>query len=279
VTKWIDGFCDVSGVRIHYLRTGGVKPPVVLLHGLMGSGACWTPLARALEWEFDVVMPDARGHGDSSAPHDGYRYDDHVSDVMGLIRGLELSRPVLIGHSMGGMTAAMLATRSSGILRGLILVDPTFLSSERQREVRDSDVADQHRRALGLQKSELVEQAHARHPHRPRELIELQAEARLKTSMAAFDVLTPPNPEYRDLVNAIDVPSLLVIGDSPVVTFEMAMQMRSLNPRVRIEQVENAGHGLPFEQPERLRELVVPFLRELHGASIERNGHLGMAEL
>jgi N-formylmaleamate deformylase len=129
--------------------------------------------------------------------------------------------------------------------------------------VRESDVADQHRRALGLQKSDLVAQARTRHPHRSPEIIELQAEARRQTRMAAFDVLTPPNPEYRDVVSAIDVPSLLVIGDSPLVTLEMATELRSLNPRVRIEQIQDAGHGLPFEQPERLGEVVVSFLREL----------------
>lgn len=111
---WTSGVCETSGIDIHYLRTGGAGDPVVLLHGLMGSGACWTPLARALEGEFDVVMPDARGHGDSSAPHHGYRYDDHASDVVGIIRGLELSRPVLLGHSMGGMTAAVVASRGAG---------------------------------------------------------------------------------------------------------------------------------------------------------------------
>jgi pimeloyl-ACP methyl ester carboxylesterase len=230
----------------------------------MGSGACWTPLARALEREFDVVMPDARGHGGSSAPHHGYRYDDHASDVAGLFRGLTLSRPVLLGHSMGGMTAAVVASRGAGVIRGLILVDPTFLSPERQREVRDSDVADQHRRALGLQKSDLVAQARARHPHRSPELTLLQAEARLQTRMGAFDVLTPPNPKYREVVSAIDVPSLLVLGDSsPVVTLEMATELRSLNPSMRIEQIQGAGHGIPFEQPERLGDVVVSFLREL----------------
>jgi N-formylmaleamate deformylase len=263
IATWISEVCETDGLSIHYLRTGGANPPVVLLHGLMGSGACWTPLARALEGEFDVVMPDARGHGGSSAPPHGYRYDDLASDVVGLVRALELSRPVLLGHSMGGMTAAVVASRGAGIIRGLILVDPTFLSPERQREVRGSDVADQHRRALGLQKSDLVAQARARHPHRSQEIIELQAEARLKTRMGAFDVLTPPNPEYRDVVSAIDVPSLLVIGDSSVVTLEMAIELRSLNPRVRIEQLQNAGHGLPFEQPERLGEVVVSFLRRL----------------
>jgi N-formylmaleamate deformylase len=64
------------------------------------------------------------------------------------------------------------------------------------------------------------------------------------------------------VVRAIDVPTLLVIGDSPVVTLEMATELRGLNPLVRIEQVEDAGHGLPFEQPERLAEVVVKFLRE-----------------
>jgi pimeloyl-ACP methyl ester carboxylesterase len=182
---------------------------------------------------------------------------------VGLIRNLDLSRPVLLGHSMGGMTAAVVANRDAGIIRGLILVDPTFLSPERQREVRNSDVADQHRRALGLQKSELVAQARARHPRRSPEIIEIQAEARLKTRLVAFDVLTPPNPAYRDVMSTIDVPSLLVIGDDPVVTLEMATELRSLNPLVRIEQIQDAGHGLPFEQPERLGEVVMSFLREL----------------
>ncbi len=264
MTSWTSGACETNGVRIHYLRTGGAKPPVVLLHGLMGSGACWTPLARGLEGEFDVVMPDARGHGGSSAPDHGYRYDDLASDVMGLIQGLELSRPILLGHSMGGMTAAVVASRGRGILRGLVLVDPTFLSPERQREVSESDVAEQHRRALGLPKSDLVAQARARHPHRSLELIALQADARLKTRMEPFDVLTPPNPDYRDVVSTIDVPTLLVIGDTnPVVTFEVAMELRGLNPRVRIEEIQHAGHGLPFERPERLGEVVVSFLREL----------------
>lgn len=260
---WSRGTCETNGIRLQYLRTGGARPPVVLLHGLIGSGACWTPLARALEAGFDVVMPDARGHGGSSAPLHGYRYDDHASDVMGLIRGLELSRPVVLGHSMGGMTAAVVASRGAGIVRGAILVDPTFLSLERQREVRDSDVAEQHRQALGLSRAELVTQARARHPRRSLEIVELQAEARLSTRLAAFDVLTPPTPDYRDVVRAIEVPAMLVIGDSPVVTLEMASELRALNPRLRVEQIPEAGHGLPFDQPEQLADRVLSFLREL----------------
>jgi len=262
--SWSAGVCHANGVDIHYLRTGGAKPPVVLLHGLIGSGACWTPLARALEGDHDVVMPDARGHGRSGAPDHGYRYDDHAGDVFGLVRGLGLAPPVLVGHSMGGMTAAVVASRAAEAVRALVLVDPTFLSAERQREVRDSDVAQQHRRMLGQTKGDLLAQARARHPRRSPELLELLAEARLRTRLAAFEVLDPPNPEYRPLVSAIEVPSLLVIGDTGnVVSLETARELQRLNPRVRIEQIPDAGHGLPYDQPERLGAVVKSFLHAL----------------
>lgn len=264
MTTWSSGACETNSICLQYLRTGGALPPIVLLHGLMGSGACWTPLARALEEKHDVVMPDARGHGGSSAPERGYRYEDHARDVVGLIAGLGLARPVLLGHSMGGMTAAVVASQAAELLRGLVLVDPTFLTPARQREVYESDVAEQHRQALGLSKSEMIARALARGADRSLEILELQAEARLHTRMPAFDVLMPPNPDYRDLVRALDVPTLLVVGDrSPVLSLDMAAELRGLSSCLRVEVIEDAGHGIPFEQPERLAEIVQAFLREL----------------
>jgi pimeloyl-ACP methyl ester carboxylesterase len=255
--------CEANGINIHYLRTGGSKPPLVLLHGLTGSGACWIPLARALEGAYDVVMPDARGHGNSSTPLDGYRYEDYASDVVGLIQELGLAVPVLLGHSMGGMTAAAVASQLATAIRGLILADPTFLSPQRQREVHESDVVEQHRRLLGLDKGEVLAQARARHAHRSSEIVELVTEARLKTRLGAWDVLTPPSPEYHQLVSAIGVPILLVIGDAPVVSLEMARELQKLNPRLRVEQIRGAGHGLPYDQPERFEAIVSSFLRSV----------------
>src|SRR5579863_5440180 len=156
MTNCMPGVCEANGINIHYLRTGGSKPPLVLLHGLTGSGACWTPLARALEGEYDVVMPDARGHGNSSAPLDGYRYEDYAGDVVGLIQGLGLTAPILLGHSMGGMTAALLASQRARAIRGVILADPTFLSPQRQREVHESGAVEHHRRLLSLDKRDVL---------------------------------------------------------------------------------------------------------------------------
>ncbi len=263
MTSWTTGIREANGAQIHYLRTGGDKPPLVLLHGLTGNGACWAPLARSLESEYDVVMPDARGHGSSSTPLHGYRYEDHASDVIELIRGLGLSAPVLLGHSMGGMTAAVVASRAARMARGVILADPTFLSPQRQREVYDSDVAEQHRRLLSQDQRDVLAQLQMRHPRRSPEILELLATARLRTRMAAFDVLTPPNPEYHQLVSTIDVPILLVIGDAGVVSLETARELQSLNSRVRIELIQGAGHGIQYDQPERFEAVVQSFLRSV----------------
>ena len=263
MTNWTTAVCKANGIDIHYLRTGGSKSPLVLLHGLTGSGACWSPLARALEAEFDVVMPDARGHGNSSTPLNGYRYEDHARDVVGLIQGLGLATPVLLGHSMGGMTAAVVASQIATPMRGVILADPTFLSPQRQREVHESDAVEQHRRLLSLDRADMLAQARVRHPHRRPELVELVAEARMKTRICAFDVLTPPNPEYHRLVSAIDIPILLVIGDNGVVSLETARELQNLNPRLRVEQIQNAGHGLQYDQPERFEVVVRSFLRSM----------------
>jgi N-formylmaleamate deformylase len=263
MTNWIRGTCETNDIDIHYLRTGGDKPPLIALHGLTGSGACWTRLARALEDGYDVIMPDARGHGASGAPPHGYLYRDLAGDVIGLIEALGLAAPVLLGHSMGGMTAAVVASEVGTAIRGVILADPTFLNPERQREVHESDVAEQHRRLLGQQKDEVLVEARERHPHRPLELLELIIEARLRTATSAFEVLTPPNPDYRELVSTISVPSLLVIGDNGVVSVETARELHGLNQRLRYELIPNVGHGLPYDKPDELAAVVRTFLESV----------------
>ena len=263
MTCWNTAVCETNGINIHYTRTGGNKQPLILLHGLMANGLCWTGLAHVLEKEYDVIMPDARGHGNSSVPDFGYRYEDHANDVAGLINALKLPPPILLGHSMGGMTAAVVACHKPNLLRGLVLAEPTFLSPKFQREVRDSDVADQHRRTLNMSLDEVVADARNRHPNRAAETLELFARARLQTSMAAFDVLTPLNPDYKMLVSAIDVPSLIVFGDKGVVSSVIAKELQHLNPRLQAEQIREAGHSVHLDQPERFAAVVGSFMRSI----------------
>ena len=78
--------------------------------------------------------------------------------------------------------------------------------------------------------------------------------------MAAFDVLTPPNPDYRMLVSKIDTPSLIVFGDKGIVSSAVAEELQRLNPKLQAEQIQNAAHNVHLAQPESFTSVVQSFL-------------------
>lgn len=264
---WTDGVCRANGINIHYLRTGGNKPTIIALHGLTGNGACWSPMARALEQHYDIIMPDARGHGLSSAPLYGYTYQDHANDVIELIRTLGIKSPYLLGHSMGGMTATMVANRLGSAISGIILADPTFISPEWQHEIYKSDVVEKHRQMLKSSKEQLFAEAKAKHRYRASVIIEHMIEASLQTSANAFDVLIPPNPEFDELIRNIYIPTLLVLGSEGIVSAETARELHALNPDLEYKLLPDVGHGLPYDEPVRLAAIVDAFLKRKSGIS------------
>jgi len=99
---WAEGDVLTNGIRMHYYRTGGDKPPLVLAHGFSDNGLCWSPVARVLQADYDVIMIDARNHGKSEAPATAGGSRAQGDDLAGLIRALKLEEPAVMGHSMGG---------------------------------------------------------------------------------------------------------------------------------------------------------------------------------
>jgi N-formylmaleamate deformylase len=259
--NWTDTVCRANGINIHYLRTGGNKPTLIALHGLTGSGACWSQLARELEDHYDIIMPDARGHGQSSAPLHGYTYQDHANDVIELIRTLDIQSPYLLGHSMGGMTAAMVASRLGFAIEGIVLADPTFISPEWQGQLDEREAVKQHRQILRSSKTELFKEAKAKHRYRSSEMLEHLVQARFRTNPRAFDVLIPPHPEFDELVRNIYVPTLLVLGSEGIVSAETARELHALNPDLQYKLIPDVGHGLPYDEPERLAAAIDAFLK------------------
>jgi len=121
--RWTEGTAASNGIGIHYTRTGGDGPPLVIAHGVFDDGPCRTPLARDLEGDYDVVTVDARGHGRSDAPETGYDVENRVADLVGVVEALGPERPILLGHSMGGDTVAATAPRHPDLPRAVVMED------------------------------------------------------------------------------------------------------------------------------------------------------------
>lgn len=94
-----------NGVRIHY-HVEGEGPPVVLQHGFMGSLEDWRDLGyvEALESEYQLILIDARGHGNSDKPRDGesYELELRVGDIIVVMDDLKINKAHYFGYSMGG---------------------------------------------------------------------------------------------------------------------------------------------------------------------------------
>lgn len=124
MSTWHAAYIEANGLRLYYTRTGGDKPPVVLAHGFSDDGLCWTPVAEELAADYDVIMVDARGHGRSDGPEEGYGSAEQAADLVGVITALGLQRPAILGHSMGAATTLVLAGTYPTLPGAILLEDP-----------------------------------------------------------------------------------------------------------------------------------------------------------
>jgi pimeloyl-ACP methyl ester carboxylesterase len=119
---------DGASIAVHLL--GGSGPPLVLAHATGFHGLVWRALANRLATAFACVAHDSRGHGDSPQAGGALRWSDFASDVLGVVDGLALTRPVGFGHSSGA-TALLLAEQARpGTLAALVCFEPVVVVAE-----------------------------------------------------------------------------------------------------------------------------------------------------
>lgn len=107
---------------LNYMTFGDEKsPPVMIVHGLYGSGRNWGVIAKRLSDQFFVITVDLRNHGDSPWL-DTHNYHVMADDLVEVINSLNI-KPNIIGHSMGGKAAMVLALKRPNLVRNLIVAD------------------------------------------------------------------------------------------------------------------------------------------------------------
>ncbi|MGH3498487.1 MAG: alpha/beta fold hydrolase [Nocardioidaceae bacterium] len=112
---------DGGSLTVHRGGTPGA-PPVLLVHGITGSGMSWLRTSESLR-DLDVIAPDLRGRGGSGSLTAPFGIVQHADDLEAVLDHLGLGTATVAGHSMGGFVAVAFAARHPDRLAGLVLVD------------------------------------------------------------------------------------------------------------------------------------------------------------
>lgn len=259
MNHWSDGFVNVNGMQIHYYRTGGEKPPVVINHGAGDDGLCWTRVALELEKDYDLILPDARGHGKSASGRGDYSSRARVADLVGLIQALKLERPVVGGHSMGADTSLHLAVEHPDLVRGIFLEDPpiilpgeTFNTGGKTFKMEDLGkmMARFMRLFKWMPRFIAVRLARKNSPTYPETEIQPWVDSKRRVSSDFLDSLGSLDMLVADpiaIFQAISLPILLFTGDKEkmsIVSQETARQIVTANPRVQLVHLDGASHDI-----------------------------------
>jgi N-formylmaleamate deformylase len=272
MTDWSSGIVEVDGARLRYHRTGGNKPPIVMAHGLTDNGLCWTRVARDLEQNYDLVMYDARGHGQSTPASVDDPLDVSATDLIALTRSLGLDRPHLIGHSMGAVTVAVAAALEPSVCRSVVLVDPPLRVDEGGtmddiEPLVGNEWWDQWRQSVAeertLPRPELLAACQARRPGWAAIEQECWVSAHREVDPIVFDVRYPMHGPWEREASRIESPVLFVTGEPKLGALAdpsaAAELMRSV-AHGRLVRIRGAGHSVHRDRYDDFMAEVCAFL-------------------
>jgi pimeloyl-ACP methyl ester carboxylesterase len=118
-------------VELHIEQDGDPDaPPLLLLHGIASSGNTWDWLVATLTSTHSVLRLDFRGHGRSGRAPGSYQMPDYLSDAVAVCEQIAKRPCVVVGHSLGGATAAALAQQRPELVSGIVLEDPPLFVAE-----------------------------------------------------------------------------------------------------------------------------------------------------
>ncbi len=285
-----------TGVTLN-VATGGPRDgeAIVFLHGFPESHRTWREIAPVLAAEHFVVCPDQRGFGASDKPQDveQYRTDRIVEDLLALADALELPRFTLVGHDWGGAVAWLAALRHPDRIERLVIVnaphpllfqkslieDPAQRAASQYITAFRNPGVEQALQAMGLESfyaktfASHADVSRVSAEERARYLADWAAPGALTAMLnwyRASEVIVPAVGEAASLpfwttlpFPAIRMPTLVIwaMRDSALLPVQLD-GLDELIEDVRIVQVPDAGHFIPWERPEPVLRAIGDFMRQ-----------------
>ncbi len=268
---------EVNHVRLHYVM-GGKGEAIVLLHGWPTTWYEWRQIMPALAENYTVVAPDTRGLGDSSKPVTGYDKRTLAADIYNLVQKLGFAQINLVGHDLGGQIAYAYAAEYPENVRRLAILEvplpgltgwdklqPWHFSFHGVRDLPEALVAGKERLYLTRFYND------PEYVYNPASFTEAEINEYVRTYAApgtmragfeyyrAFGKDAKQNKEYAK--TKLKMPVLAIGGANSLGDF-LYQQLQEVAENVEGKIIENCGHWLPTERPDKLTQILLTFLAQ-----------------
>ena len=251
---------SAKGRHLHVAQQGGGPVAIVFLHYWGGSTRTWGPVIDRLSEHHRCVAVDLRGWGKSDRTAEDFSLAAQVSDVEAVIAALGLTDFVLVGHSMGGKIAQLVASHRPPGLRTLVLVAPApptpVLIPDEEKQMRLSGYRSEAGAGmvLGILARRPLSEAHRR----------LVVEDTLGGQDEAKEAWVGQNMavDISGATSAIAVPVDVIVGDADTVETEAVLRREI--PRfirdARFHVLDGVGHLAPLEAPEEIASIIAAII-------------------
>ncbi len=254
----------VNGIEINVKDQGDGAPALVFLHYWGGSSRTWDSVIAALPQRYRTVAPDLRGWGDSDAPLTGYTLADFADDAQQMIAHLGLREYVLVGHSMGGKIAQVLASRRPAGLVGLALVAPAtptplVLPAEVRAGMPSVYLS---RESIGMALDRMLTAKPLSAAQREQVIADsLRGAPQARDAWPASTSLE----DISNLVGSINVPVAVIAGELDQVDTVPVLKAELLSriSQAKLHVLPGTGHLSPLESPVEVAAAIVGFVRSL----------------
>jgi pimeloyl-ACP methyl ester carboxylesterase len=239
---------------------------MILSHGITDYGLSWAAFAAAFEEDYDIIMYDARGHGYSEKPDGPYDLRTHVEDLVGLVQALNIHKPILIGHSMGGSIVGLTGATYQELAAAIIMEDPPMEEAlEQLNETTFEDWRKWLTKQASMPKAHLMNQARTKfHPGWDDFTYDHWAESKKLVVPRVLDIVKGKgfhNP--RDYFMKITVPTLVLKADAKKESRKRHLEAASLLPQGQLIHIDGSGHIIRNDRPKEMKQAVRAFLKDI----------------
>ena len=255
-----------SDVTLYY-EDEGAGSPVLLIHGHTQDRRIWDAVMPGLrEAGIRVLRPDLRGHGSSARPGSGYHWSDHAADMAAVLDDAGVDSATVVGYSIGGGIALEMALTMAGRVRSLVLMSPVMPDRAFEPEFMENLM-----QVARVARTDGITAAMAG-PWAESPLFEFsfskpgirEAAERITRDFPGAEYLATERDHVQrlwtvpDRLAEIEASTLVLAGDRETPGFRAwAEEAASGIPRAGLEVLEDCGHLLPLEEPDRVAQAIV----------------------